>query len=61
MKKRIKEFFKKMAIGRLLINIIVSIKSNLQYLIPDETFLKIKFKQMQGFPLDLKNPKTLNA
>ena len=61
MKKKIEKFLKKTAIGRLLINIIVSIKSNLQYLIPDETFLKIKFRQMQGFPLDLKNPKTLNA
>jgi len=27
----------------------------------NEVFLKMKFKQMQGFPLDLKNPKTLNA
>ena len=61
MKKRIKEFLKRTTVGRLLLNAIVTTKSNLLYLIPNEVFLKMKFKQMQGFPLDLKNPKTLNA
>ena len=61
MKKKIKEFLKKTNFGRSLLNTIVCVKSNLLYLIPDEAFLKMKFKQTQGFPLDLKNPKTLNA
>ena len=61
MKKRINEFSKRTTVGRLLLNAIVTTKSNLLYLIPNEVFLKMKFKQMQGFPLDLKNPKTLNA
>ncbi|MFJ1329477.1 ATP-grasp fold amidoligase family protein [Capnocytophaga canimorsus] len=62
MKALLKKIYKKTWLGKVALQPFLKIYRYLEYkLISDESFLKRKFEQTQGFPLDLKNPKTLNA
>ena len=57
----IKTLYHRTTIGHFVIQFVINFRLFINdYFIPDKKYIKSKFKQRMGFPLNLENPRTLN-